>query len=173
MVKKTQEARRCAAPWAESTWLWSGWSCYSGALSAPRRQHRRIITYDYTGQPFDLSAPNCVQTVIPLTCVTGQVTGSVTFNIPSGFTGDGVGDITAYTFNATGTGVTTSYPCSPVPVGCTPFSVLDFVDFKNGSITSASLFTIGAAVQGFNYPFNGPAIDILPLRLKQGKLACS
>ena len=104
------------------------------------------ITYYYTGAPFTLSAPNCVQTTIPLHCVTGQVTGSVTFNIPAGFTGSlyGGADITAFRLTASGTDVTNVYPDNS---GFnTPFSVLDAFTFRNGAITGASMFTRGDAV---------------------------
>ena len=129
----------------------------SGVIgAAPTAQ---AITYDYTGQPFDPNASNCLSGII--TCVGGgKVTGSVTFNIPAGFTGSlfGGADITAFSLSASGTGVTNTYPDNS---GINfPFSVLDAFSFKNGTITSASMYTRGNGVPGYNYPFNGGVIDI-------------
>jgi hypothetical protein len=72
-------------PAARRLVIWQG--LLIGVCVVTSSQARAQITYDYTGQPFDLAAQNCVQTIIPLHCVTGQVAGSVTFNIPAGFTG--------------------------------------------------------------------------------------
>lgn len=112
------------------------------------------VTYDYTGQPFDPRATNCLQ---GLDCVAGSVTGTVTFSVSEGYTGTlyaGTG-MKGFSFEASGTGASTSYPCFGT---CSPLSVLDHVTFDDGVITSASLYTHAAGT--IEDPFGGPIIDI-------------
>lgn len=128
-------------------------SLLGGLLIASPQIAFADVTYDYTGQPFDLMAENCLE---GLECVTGSVMGSVTFSVPEGYTGAlyaGTG-IKSFSFEASGTGASTSYPCS----ACTPFSVLDHVYFNDGIITSASLYT--RAPGTMSDPFGGAIIDI-------------
>lgn len=115
---------------------------------------RAALIYDYVGQQFDGRAPNCRV----VECVDGgNVTGTVTFNVPENYTGvlfGGVG-ISGFSLHESGTGGSTSYPCSGT---CGPFSVLDSVYFRDGVIIKGSLYTRGPGT--VSNPFGGSRIDI-------------
>lgn len=82
-------------------------------------------TYFYSGQPFDV--PYCQATHPSCTCVSGNVSGSVTFSgIPSDYTGTAYVDkVASYSLSASGVGTFSTF---------TDFS--PFFQFSSGRITN-------------------------------------
>jgi len=100
------------------------------------------ITYNYVGSAFN--ATDCQAFFSPSSnCVSGKVTGSITFNIPAGYTGTLTGAtlnnaITAYSLTANGVGGPFNQPPILPPYGFQHYNhfIGEFFTFSGGSITS-------------------------------------
>ena len=139
-MKISGQSRRCGLNWRSFAAVLAVFATILFVHTSPASA--QTVTYSYSGPPFDVAA--CLATYgTSRPCVSGSVTGSVTFAIPAGYSGSaGQNSVVSYVLNAPGVGSDSNL---------NDLFVFNNFSFNNGQIVDWGFYA-GAAVYGGTYP---------------------